>query len=63
VHEAARIGAIAEGGEILASLETVEAAGSGWEVSEPREVALKGISAPAKVVSVAWQSSGPGSAS
>ena len=63
VHEAARIGAIAEGGEILASLETVEAAGSGWEVSEPREVALKGISAPAKVVSVAWRSSGPGSAS
>jgi len=63
VHEAARIGAIAEGGEILASLETVEAAGSGWEVSEPREVALKGISAPAKVVSVAWQSRGPGSAS
>lgn len=63
VHEAARIGAIAEGGEILASLETVEAAGSGWEVSEPREVALKGISAAAKVVSVSWRQGGAGPAS
>lgn len=63
VHEAARIGAVAEGGEILASLETVEAAGPGWEVSEPREITLKGISAPAKVVSVTWESRGRGSAS
>ena len=63
VHEAARIGAAAEGGEILASLETVEAAGSGWDVSEPREVSLKGISTPAKVVSVSWRRSRDSAAS
>jgi class 3 adenylate cyclase len=63
VHEAARIGAIAEGGEILASLETVESAGEGWEISEAREVSLKGISAPAKVVSVSWRSGGAASPS
>lgn len=55
VHEAARIGAVAEGGEIVASLETVETAGAGWDFSEPREVLLKGISTPAKVVTVAWK--------
>ena len=55
VHEAARIGALAEGGEIMATVETVEAAGPGWDVSEAREVALKGLSAPAKVVSVSWR--------
>lgn len=55
VHEAARIGATAEGGEIVASLETVEAAGQGWDFSEAREVLLKGIATPAKVVTVAWK--------
>jgi class 3 adenylate cyclase len=55
VHEAARIGAVAEGGEIVASLDTVEAAGGGWGSSEPREVLLKGISTPAKVVTLAWK--------
>ena len=59
VHAAARIGAAAEGGEILASVETVDAAGSGWEVSGPREIALKGISTPAQVVSVAWRPGQP----
>lgn len=58
VHEAARIGAVAEGEEILASLETVESADGAWEISEPREIELKGISAPAKVVSVSWRSPG-----
>jgi class 3 adenylate cyclase len=55
VHEAARIGALAEGGEILATEPTVEAAGGDWAVSDPREVRLKGISRPARVVSVSWQ--------
>jgi class 3 adenylate cyclase len=55
VHEAARIGALAEGGEILATEATVQAAGDSWEVSEPREVALKGFSEPARVVSVSWR--------
>jgi len=52
VHEAARISALAEGGEILASRET--AADSRFATSEPREVVLKGISDPVQVVSIAW---------
>ena len=55
VHEAARIGAVAGGGEIVASLETVQASGTGWVFSEPREVPLKGISTPTEVVTVAWK--------
>lgn len=55
VHEAARIGALADGGEVLASAETVEAAEGNWEVSEPREIQLKGISEPARVVTVSWR--------
>ncbi|MGH2703565.1 MAG: 4Fe-4S domain-containing protein [Actinomycetota bacterium] len=53
VHEAARIAALAEGGEILASVATV--AGSGQAVSEPRSVSLKGISEPIDVVAVQWR--------
>ena len=58
VHEAARIGSVGVGGEIVASTTTVEASGPGWEVSEPREVELKGISTPVQVVSVGWRSGG-----
>jgi class 3 adenylate cyclase len=52
VHEAARIAALAEGGEILASHGT--AAGSRFEASEPRQVDIRGIAEPIEVVSVAW---------
>jgi class 3 adenylate cyclase len=52
VHEAARIAALAEGGEILASRQT--AAGR-RQVGEPRTVTLKGISEPVEVVSVGWR--------
>ncbi len=52
VHEAARIAALAEGGEILASKQT--AAGR-QQVGEPRTVTLKGISEPVEVVSVSWR--------
>lgn len=55
VHEAARIGTLADGGEILATVETVEAAEGNWQVSEPREIRLKGISEPARVVTVSWR--------
>src|SRR6266511_4825500 len=48
VHEAARIAALAEGNQILASRET--AVGS-YPVSESRKVALKGISEPIEIVS------------
>jgi class 3 adenylate cyclase len=52
VHEASRIAALAGGNEILASRET--AAGTRFSVSEPREVTVRGISAPLEIVSVAW---------
>lgn len=55
VHQAARIGALAEGGEILVTTETLAAADGSWEASEPREVALKGFSDPARVVTVDWR--------
>jgi class 3 adenylate cyclase len=52
VHEAARIAALAAGGEILASKQT---AGTNAQVSEPRTVNLKGISEPVEIVSVNWR--------
>jgi SARP family transcriptional regulator, regulator of embCAB operon len=54
VHEAARIGAAAEGGEIVASTETVAGAQDGV-LSEPRAVELKGISRPVEIVTVGWR--------
>lgn len=54
VHEAARIGAIADGGEIVASASTV-AGIDGLEVSNPRSIALKGIGEPVEVVTVGWR--------
>jgi len=53
VHEAARICALGDGGDIVASLET--AAGSRFPMSEPRPVSLKGISEPIEVVSINWR--------
>ena len=52
VHEAARIAALAEGGEILASRQTMVPRYSG---SEPRPVTLKGIAEPMEIVSVQWR--------
>jgi class 3 adenylate cyclase len=54
VHEAARIAALAEGGEILASLETARSA-AGFKFSEPRTVTLKGIAEPIETVLIDWQ--------
>jgi class 3 adenylate cyclase len=56
VHAAARIGALAEGGEVLASLETIESAGS-VVTGEPREVSLKGLAKPVRIVAVDWRGS------
>ena len=53
VHEAARIAALADGGEILAS--RVTAAGSRYEASEARTVTLKGIAEPVDIVSISWR--------
>lgn len=52
VHEAARIGALAGGGEILASRET---AGPRATAGSTRSVSLKGIAEPVEVVTIAWQ--------
>jgi class 3 adenylate cyclase len=57
VHAAARIGALAEGGEVLASVETVEGVGS-VSTGEPREVSLKGLAKPVQVVAVDWRAAG-----
>jgi class 3 adenylate cyclase len=54
IHEAARIGALAESGKILVSRPLV-AHVRGFGVSEPRAVALKGISKPVDVVSIDWR--------
>jgi class 3 adenylate cyclase len=53
VHEASRIAALAAGGEIVTSQAT--AAGSRYPASEPREVAIRGISEPVEVVTIDWQ--------
>lgn len=55
VHAAARIAALAEAGEILASRDTVESAPPGITLSAPRPVTLKGLSEPLEVVTVGWQ--------
>jgi len=55
VHEAARIGALAGGEEIVASAATVEAAGSAFTATDTRTVPLKGIAEPIDVVSVEWR--------
>ena len=52
VHEAARIAALAEGGQILASQQTASAQ---FAVSEPRALTLKGIAEPVEVVAVEWR--------
>jgi class 3 adenylate cyclase len=54
VHEAARSGALAGAGEIVASRATVSASTS-QPVSAPRRVALKGIAEEVEVVDVDWR--------
>jgi class 3 adenylate cyclase len=55
VHAAARIGAVAQGGEILASHATV-ASLRGYRTQNPRAVRLKGFKEPVEVCSVIWES-------
>ncbi|MBW3592497.1 MAG: hypothetical protein KY396_02270 [Actinobacteria bacterium] len=55
VHAAARIGALAGAGQILASRETAGDANGRFGLSEPRAVELKGISDPVDVVAIAWR--------
>jgi class 3 adenylate cyclase len=53
VHEAARIAAAAQGGEVLASWHSAQPCK--FALSQPREVTLKGIAQPVQVVSVSWR--------
>jgi class 3 adenylate cyclase len=55
VHEAARIGALAEGDQIVASSATATAAGGRYALSEPRSVTLRGMAEPIEVVTVDWK--------
>jgi class 3 adenylate cyclase len=55
VHEAARIAALAEGGEIIASSNTVTSSSRSIPATDAREVRLKGISEPVEVVSLDWR--------
>ena len=55
VHEAARVAALAEGGEILTTRDSVAEIADRLALSEVRAVSLKGISAPVEVVSVDWR--------
>ncbi|HET6791502.1 MAG TPA: adenylate/guanylate cyclase domain-containing protein [Actinomycetota bacterium] len=59
VHAAARIAALAQGGEVLASVETLDTLGDALGdvvTGEPREVSLKGLAKPVLVVAVDWRS-------
>ena len=58
VHEAARIGSLAGGGQILASVNTVQGAATRFPVSAPRSVTLKGVSQPVEVVTIDWDVNG-----
>ena len=55
VHQAARVGALAEGGEIVVTCETVEGEPFPYPVSNERAVSLKGIARPVRVVSIDWR--------
>lgn len=55
VNQAARIGAAAGGGEILASAATVAAAGRALPEADRRTLELKGLGQPVEVVSIAWR--------
>jgi class 3 adenylate cyclase len=53
VHEAARIAGAAEGGEIIASRETVE--GTRFAAAQTRLLELKGLKDPLEVVAIDWK--------
>jgi class 3 adenylate cyclase len=53
VHVASRVAALAGGGEILATAETLAEAGD-VAASEPREATVKGVTAPVSISKVTW---------
>jgi class 3 adenylate cyclase len=56
VHEAARIAAAAEAGEILASRASLGTLASQFSASPPRAIRLRGLSQPVEVVTIEWRS-------
>ena len=56
VHQAARIGAVAEGEQILVSRSTYLDSQTQWKAAETETVTLKGIAEPVEVVSIDWRS-------
>jgi class 3 adenylate cyclase len=56
VHAAARVGALAEGGEIVASVSSLRTDSSAFAVANERDVSLKGIEQPLRVASIDWRS-------
>jgi class 3 adenylate cyclase len=54
VHEAARIAALAEGGEILASAKTLAGTTLRFPASAPRSVELKGVSERVELIAITW---------
>jgi class 3 adenylate cyclase len=59
VHKAARIGALAEGGQILASVDAIRAADQTVRTADHQTVSLKGVAQPVEVASIDWQHAGP----
>lgn len=55
VHVAARVAALAEGGEIIATAETLTDVGD-VSTSDPRSTSLKGVTDPVDIASVVWRS-------
>jgi class 3 adenylate cyclase len=55
VHEAARVGALADGGEIVVTCETVERQPFPFPVGDERAITLKGIARPVRVCSIEWR--------
>lgn len=55
VHEAARIAAVADAGEIVASRSTLDAAASPVQYHNERDVCLKGFSTSMAIATVQWE--------
>jgi len=55
VHQAARVAAIAGGGEILATVSTVGVPALPFPAGDEREVSLKGLADPVRIVTIAWR--------
>jgi class 3 adenylate cyclase len=60
VHQAARVGALAGAGEVVVTLDTIEAEPIPFAVTDERTVSLRGIAQPVRVATVDWRSGAQG---